>query len=189
MRGIVAAAIAALGLGLASEGDFKITKQKWPTPNRERPIVNLPEQLRQQNWRGPSGQGSCVHASWIMLLRWQGQHAYADYWRKKYGDGEYYDRMASRLDAEGIKWAGTVGKTDVAFLEWAHRTRRGAIVTWSPRHVVCIVHFDDKWAGILDNNQIDRIKWIPRDQFVREWSNRGSWAMTPIYTPPPPIGG
>lgn len=154
----------------------------------ERPVMNLPLSLRQANWRGKNGSGSCVHASWMSCLRWQGKPEMADYWGSKYDGGENYDEMVQRLDAEGIRWAGTCGQGDVKFLEWMHRTRRGCIVTWSPRHVVCLVHFDSKWAGILNNNDIENIKWIPREEFLTEWKARGSWAMTPVYTPAAPLG-
>lgn len=189
MRGFALAAIACLGIGAAGLLDSTGPQVRFPVPRtRERPIVNVPLPLREENWRGATGGGSCVHASWIMLLRWQGQYAWADYWRTHYGSGESYNGLMAKLEYHNLRWAGTVGKADVAFLEWSHRTRRGAIVTWSERHVVCLVHFDEKWAGVLDNNEIDRIKWIPREEFVQEWINRGSWAMTPIYTPPPPLG-
>jgi ABC-type bacteriocin/lantibiotic exporter with double-glycine peptidase domain len=185
MRAFVLAAIAAIGVG--SVGVMEAPSLR-PLLTKERPIVNVPHVLRQENWRGNRGSGSCVYASFISLLRWQGQYVLANTIKQKYGDGQNYDGMVAVLERENIRWSGTVGKGDVAFLEWCHRTRRGAIVTWSPRHVVSLVHFDDKWAGILDNNEVDRIKWIPRNEFVKEWIYRGSWAMTPIYTPPPPLG-
>jgi hypothetical protein len=179
-------------VGIAAQNpDFNIKA----TPKRvfgpgvtEKPVMNLPLALRQANWRGRNGSGSCVHASWISCLRWQGQYAMAEWWASHYDGGENYDEMVQRLDDAGIRWAGTVGEGDVSFLEYCHRTRRGCIVTWSPRHVVTLVHFDDKWAGVLNNNEIDHILWIPREDFVKEWKYRGSWAMTPMYVPPPPLG-
>lgn len=179
MKRIMLAAIAATGLGLSQQATLPLAVEK--------PVVNLPLGLRQGNWTRYKS-GSCVYASFISLLRWQGQYALAEELHQKYGGGQNYDGMVAILENENIRWSGTVGKGNVAFLEWCHRTRRGAIVTWSPRHVVSLVHFDDQWAGILDNNEIDKIKWIPREEFIREWKYRGSWAMTPIYTPPPPLG-
>ena len=41
----------------------------------EYPTVNLPVALRQANWRGNQGEGSCVHALMISLFRWQGRYA------------------------------------------------------------------------------------------------------------------
>src|SRR5687768_14605354 len=47
---------------------------------REIPTVNLPRELREPNWGG----GSCVHASTVHLLRWQGHHELAAWWRANY---------------------------------------------------------------------------------------------------------
>jgi hypothetical protein len=39
------------------------------------PAVDIPPALRTQNWGG----GSCVHASTVHLLHWQGQHELAEW--------------------------------------------------------------------------------------------------------------
>ena len=89
---------------------------------------------------------------------------------------------------EGIRFAHTVGRNDVSFLEWACSTRRGAGVTvLGGRHMICLVHLDEKWAGILDNNDTSRIRWVPRKTFLAEWFNSNSWATTPVYSPAPPL--
>lgn len=188
MRAAIVASLLLLTTGVATVP----MAQSLPNPlilkSKERPALNLPRPLRQKNWLGRQWEGSCVHASWIMLLRWQNKNELADYWRRKYGDGEYYTRMASRLNAEGVRWAGTYQKNDVKFLEWAVRTRRGCMVTVDEgAHMVVLVHLDGKEAGILDNNFPDRIKWVPRNEFLSEWKAAYSWAMTPVYTPPPPL--
>ena len=55
------------------------------------------------------------------------------------------------------------------------------------RHMVALVHFDKDWAGILDNNATGKIIWIRRKTFLAEWLNSSSWAITPVYTPSPPL--
>ena len=155
---------------------------------KEYPTVNLPIGLRQQNWVGNQGEGSCVHASMVMLFRWQGRYAMADWWRRNNQNGEWASDLAMKLDFAGVRYAYTSQRGDVGFLEWACRTRRGCAVTvMGGRHMVCLVHLDDKWAGILDNNHINRIKWVPRQTFIAEWLNSTSWAVTPVYTPAPPL--
>ncbi len=192
MRHIACASLACMALGLGTLSvplsDSKI-RLPWAQPKeREWPIMNLPLHLRQENWLGWKRQGSCVHASWTMLLRWQHQYEWADYWKRKYGDGEYYAEMAQRLDAEGIRWAGTNGQNDVSFLEWACRTRRGCMVTvMGGAHMVCLVNLDSQYATLLDNNDIEKYHRVPRDEFLRIWYNSNSWAMTPVYTPAPPL--
>ena len=161
----------------------------------EYPTVNLPVSLRQQNWRGTLGEGSCVHASLISLFRWQGRYWMANHWRATYGNGEVADEswgrgsnnLRAKLEHEGVRFAYTVDG-DVAFLEWACYTRRGCGVTINGgRHMVALVHLDSEWAGLLDNNQVNTIIWVPRDQFISEWHASNSFAVAPVYTPAPPL--
>jgi hypothetical protein len=157
------------------------------TPSREFPTVNLPYQFRQTNWLGRAGQGSCVHATMCSLFRWQGRFEMADWWRTHNGDGEWAEDLATKLDKAGVRYAYTTSG-DVKFLEWACSTRRGCGVTvMGGRHMVALVHFDDQWAGILDNNHTDTIYWMPRDKFVAEWKNSNGWAVAVIYAPAPPL--
>ena len=187
--------IALLLVGLAGCDGIELRLHNEPADDRpapttpiEYPTVNLPVALRQANWRGNEGEGSCVHASLCSLLRWQGRNAMANRWRRTYGNGEWATSFAQKLDREGVRFAYTVGQNDVDFLEWACRTRRGAGVTvLGGRHMICLVHLDDKWAGLLDNNDITRVSWVPRRTFLAEWRASNSWAITPVYVPAPPL--
>jgi hypothetical protein len=154
---------------------------------QERPAVNIPAALRQSNWIGNQGQGSCVHASMISLFRWQYRLKTADYWRRNYGDGEYPEDLAAKFDREGIRYA-YVANGDVRFLEWACRTRRGCGITvMGGAHMVALVHLDDKWAALLDNNNVERFIWVPRETLIAEWKASYGWAVTPIYAPAAPL--
>ena len=156
-------------------------------PKKEMPTVNVPLGDRQSNWLGSQGEGSCVHASIISLFRWQGRYRTADYWRSTYGDGEWPDDLAQKFDKEGIRYA-YVTNGNVRFLEWACKTRRGAGITvMGGAHMVALVHLDDKWAGILDNNSVEKIIWVPRETLIAEWKASYGWAVTPIYTPAAPL--
>lgn len=159
---------------------------QYPAIQVEVPIVNLEQLLREQNWIGDKGQGSCVHATMVMLFRWQGRFDLAKKWRETYSNGSWDTDLARKFDAEGVRYAYTYEQNDVAFLEWACRTRRGCGVGLD-RHMVMLVHMDDKQVIILDNNHIEEFKSIPRDQFLRDWFRFHSWAVTPVYTPPPPL--
>ena len=180
---------------LAGCDGIEIRFEELPVDNRpipaarvEYPTVNLPVALRQANWRGSQGEGSCVHASMISLFRWQGRYAMADYWRRTYGNGEWAAGLADKMEREGVRFAHTVGRNDVGFLEWACSTRRGCGVTvLGGRHMVNLVHLDQERAGILDNNDPQRIRWVPRRTFLAEWFNSNSWATTPVYSPAPPL--
>jgi len=76
----------------------------------------------------------------------------------------------------------------VRFLEWACRTRRGCGITvMGGAHMVALVHLDDKWAAILDNNNVEKFLWVPRETLIAEWKASYGWAVTPIYTPAAPL--
>lgn len=175
--------------------------------NVEIPQVNIPPQLWKRNWAFTPFQGSCVHASAIMLWRWQGQYEWAEYWGKKYYHGEYASRFHAKCDAEGVTYCDTYDEGDESHLYWAIRTRRGAVVAISngplygyhptPKnptgkiaHAVCLVHLDNKVAGILDNNDTGPgpgvVKFVDAKAFLEDWHNSGSWAWTPVSTPPAP---
>lgn len=152
----------------------------------ERPTVNIPRADRQQNWIG-NGEGSCVHATFVSLLRWQGRFKTADYWRRTYSGGERLDQFVAKLDQEGIRYAYETGG-DVQFLEWACRTRRGCGITVSGgAHMVALVHLDAEWAAILDNNDVSTFRWVPRETLIAEWKASYGWAVTPVYSPAAPL--
>jgi hypothetical protein len=151
------------------------------------PVVDVPQDYRQANWLGDRGQGSCVIASSVTLLRWQNRIHAADYYRKTYGNGQGPDSLAAKFNSDGVRFAET-RTGDVQFLEWALRTRRGANVVWmNGRHMLTLVHLDGEQAAILDNNAIDKVQWMPRERFLAEWRASGGWAVTPLYTPMAPV--
>ena len=178
--------VAIVSAALLSEG----TSTKVSPANvivAEVPAVNIPEKLKQENWIGRQGEGSCVHATLISLLRWQGQPKLADYWRSHFSDGEYPDSMQSKLDSAGVRYAWHIGG-DERFLEWSCRTRRGAgIRIHGGAHMVALVHLTPKFAGVLDNNDVSRIKWMERDALINDWKGCNGWAFSPVYSPAAPL--
>lgn len=191
MRTLFALILIVAAAGCQVEEDEQLLLGPLPpdeTPiRREYPTVNLPHGLRQRNWVGDRGEGSCVHASMVMLFRWQGFPAMADWWRENNANGEWAEDLARKFDNARVQYAQTTAG-DVGFLQWACDTRRGAGVTvMGGRHMVCLVHLDDTWAGILDNNNIDTITWVPRATFLAEWRASQGWGVTPVYWPAPPL--
>jgi hypothetical protein len=153
----------------------------------QQPNIDLPHSIRQENWVGDQGEGSCVHATTVMLFRYQRQYELADYWKKSYQNGETWPGLIAKMERLKVKWAGTYNQKDVKFLEWAMRTRRGCMVTTqNAAHMILLVHLDKDRAGIIDNNDPGRVIWKSRSQFLAEWYASNSWALTPVYTPPPP---
>lgn len=157
----------------------------------EYPTVNPPYSLRQWNYSG----GSCSYASVITLLKWQGKYSLARTLRRYCHGGTNPEVLAAAIDRHGVRFAETVGRRDVAFLRWACQTRRGAAIAiygeggnpYTARHMICLVHLDSKWAGLLDNNDPRKVTWMPANQFIRHWIASGSWAVVPVYSPDPPL--
>jgi len=179
----------ALILALACVGcDGTSTPLKRPyTVQPEYPTVNLPKSLRQQNWLGSANEGSCVYATMVMALRWQGRHDLAAK-MKGYGNGSWSERLTADFTREGIRFAETE-TGDVKFLEWACRTRRGCGITWgyngrASGHMLLLVHLDDKYAAILDNNFPTKITWYKREALLNFWKSGSGWAVTPSVGPP-----
>jgi hypothetical protein len=143
--------------------------------------------MRQENWLGTQREGSCVWASTISLLRWQGRTKTAEWVRKNLGNGSWPENFAQQADKAGIRYAMTTSG-DVKFLEWACKTRRGAGVTvMGGAHMVDLVHLDDKYACLLDNNSPNKFIWVDRNSFLAEWRASYGWALTPVYAPAAPM--
>lgn len=177
--------------------------QRVTAPCTERPTVNIPPALRQPNWairwewvKDDKGRrvlvpdGSCTHAAMVDLFYWQGKPELAAWWRRNNAGGEWSSgtSLAAKLNRAGVRFAYTAGKKDIKFLEWACNTRRGCgVAIEGGAHMVVLVHLDSKWAALLDSNDIRGFIWVPREQFIEEWINSESWAVTPVYSPAPPL--
>jgi hypothetical protein len=152
----------------------------------EADYLDLPRDMRVPNWGG----GSCVHASTVVLLKWQGQAKMAEWWRQAYSGGENSGRLAQRMESAGLRYAFTVSG-DVEFLEWVTRTRRGAGISYYPNHAINFCGFASKdgrdYAVLLDNNRINTYIYVDKAEFVRSWKSYGGWAWSVVYSPPPPV--
>ena len=147
----------------------------------EHPVMNLPVAARCRNYAG----GSCVIASTISLLRWQGLDELAERFRRLYSGGQSADSLHAKLDANHLRYAFTT-RGDVRFLEWAIRTRRGAGITFYPMHFVNLVDLTPTHVVLLDNNCVERYITLPRREFEDRWRAYGGWATTVVYAPAPP---
>jgi hypothetical protein len=193
---LLAIAASVIVAGLASQGDTDPpagdvqrlpTLEDFPAPNRVGVVMDLPRAMREPNYAG----GSCVHASNIMLLRYQGLEELAAWWRRHYAGGERSDRLQERLTAAGVRFASTMNG-DVSFLEWACRTGRGCGIFYKPNHSICLVGLDSEYAYLLDNNYVDLpeqrgYEKVPRAEFIARWQRQyGGFAWALVYQPPPP---
>jgi len=161
----------------------------------EVPVVNIPLELRQANWvRGTPGNGSCTWASMISLLRWQEQYALANKILRTRSGGTWAREFDHYLLRLGVRCAYTKSG-DIAFLERACITRRGAAVGVHPSrkvknvptHMIILIHIDDEMVCLLDSNSPRKHYWVDRDKFVREWQKAGGLAFAPLYSPAAPL--
>jgi len=128
MRQLLVALLLCLPLA-GCEGDFGQGIFVTPAVNKERPIVNPPLKDRQKNWVGNQREGSCVWASTITLLRWQGRYNTAERIRRKYGNGEWPDDWAKKMEKEGLRYVTWSFLSELVALDevqpllsWAERT-------------------------------------------------------------------
>ena len=191
MRFILCAALAAFVPGCAvtitDSGVAPLNADRCPVPivrPDELPIMNLPLEARQKNY---GTGGSCVCASTISCLRWQGRDDLADKVRSSCAGGQSSQSLNAKLERLGIRYAYTVSG-DVSFLEWACRTRRGSGIGFYSSHYVNLVHLDATRAVLLDNNRVGKYITMTRAEFLRRWRQQyGGWACTVVYSPAPPV--
>lgn len=164
------------------DGRCPTSANVWPAIFHEHPVMNLPLAARCRNY---GSGGSCVCASTISLLRWQGRDDLADKVRQICHGGQGPDSLNEKLERLGIHYA-FVTNGDPTFLEWAVRTRRGAGITFYPAHFVNLVDLTSTHATLLNNNSVERLVHIPREEFIRRWRSYGGWAVTVVYAPAPP---
>ena len=159
-----------------------------PAVKKERPTVNVPAALRQSNWRGPQGQGSCVHASMISLFRWQyrlqdGRLLAADLRRRRVAGRPGREvrprghpvRLRRPTETCG-SWNGRAARGEAAASRsWAGRT-------WS--HLSISTTSGPRSSTTTTSS---KFIWVPRETLIAEWKASYGWAVTPIYTPAAPL--
>ena len=187
LLGALVAGTLAVSFMISQYGDQLIGRKTYPTPAAEIPRISVPSSMRQRNWIGNQGYGSCTHAALITLLRWNGLDKMASTWRRTHGNGEGPWSLSKQLDYGGIRYA-YVTNGSVEFLEWAISTRRGCNITVKGgRHMVTLVHLDETHAAVLDNNSPGSFIWMPRNTLISEWKSSMGWAITPCYSPAAPL--
>lgn len=187
MRNRLYSALLVLTLACLVGCEEIVTVRMLPQPEPDIPTCNLPLELRQKNWLGRQGQGSCVYASLVNHVRWLNLPELADKVRRTYGDGEYETRLKQNLDHLGVKYA-SVSNADPRFLDWCDIERRGAILWWKPSHCCTFVGWVTKpdgrqYAAILDNNRIEGFELTEREQFIRLWAGYGGFALCVLNDP------
>lgn len=171
--------------------EIPTTVYPLPAPVAEYPVCNLPLPLRQQNWSGRLGQGSCVYASLINHVRWLNMPEFANEIRQSRGDGEYASRLMAWLDSKGLGYDFTE-RGDPRFLDQCAYDRKGCILWWKPYHCCTFVGWvqdteGQQFAAVLDNNYTSKFEYIPREQFARLWAGYGGFALSIKNDPAIPL--
>jgi hypothetical protein len=166
---------------------------RLPAPPREIPPANLPLELRQTNWLGSKREGSCVHASTMYVLRWNGQYELADAWRQKFGNGETGSGIMRKLTEAGVPFYATANG-DPRVLEYASETRRACIIWFFTSHCVTFCGFSKdpygkEYAYLCDNNRVQQFIKIEKEVFIKRWQTQyDGFACCFLGTPlPPPL--
>ena len=162
---------------------------------------DLPKEQHVKNFGAPAdGKGLCVFASMDMLARWHNIKPLIDVIHKVKEGGGWPGKVDNviKSNAPDVKYIQYEG-TDPAILDEAFAEGRAACVTYGfgerydglkvIYHMVLLVHIDDKWACIVDNNFPGTYEWMSRTEFLRRWKhpNGQGWAYTFLASPPPPI--
>lgn len=164
--------------------------------------IDFPVAQRTKNAGGRDGSGLCVFTSIGHAARWQNERRLEDFqaqMRAEVGGGH-----PSKVEQMIAKYGG--GATylqyegaDLTLLRTALQTGRMPCVTYDGRdphyrgriaHMVNLVHLDDRWACVLDNNHIeaDQLVWMTPAEFRDRWlGGRHGWTVILLHPAPPPV--
>lgn len=199
-----------------------------PTHDGTRAVVDLPasQHMRNTGGIGPGGPGTgaglCVFTAIEIGSRWSNIAVLSGlqkYMTTREGGG-YPEKLDAVLrsfcSSKGLAIPAYVQHTggDEEFLDRAIATRRAVGVTYAGMddfysgpiaHMVTLVHLDEKWAAIIDNNRPGVWVWMTRAEFLRRWrglddrGNKiyvrvgrqsvelgGGWGVVLLGPPPPP---
>lgn len=165
--------------------------------------IDFPNHQKLENCGGRDGAGLCVFTSINHSARWQNERRlerFQEQMRAERGGGwpGKVDAMISKY-ADGTQYLQYVGR-DLAVLKAVLRSGRSPAVTYAGDdkvfyrhrvyHMVNLLHLDEKWCAILDNNFVGerQILWMTPAQFAERynWPADG-WMVALLAPPPPPV--
>jgi hypothetical protein len=169
--------------------------------------LDLPSNLHLKNRGGSDGAGLCVFASLTHSGRWAEDSTFKglfEYMWTRPGGGypEKVDRIVHQYCTEkGVpkpSYLQVEGK-DLEVLKSATKNglMPGVTYSYSPTgryggqhiaHMVTLVHLDDTWAGILDNNFPGTVEWMTPTEFQKTYTGGGNgWSVILLKDGPPPV--
>lgn len=171
--------------------------------------IDLPGKLHRENISS-RGQGCCVFRSLHHASLYQNVPALHDFpeWLRSKGlpGGGYPGNVTERIKMicreRGMPEPAYVQieSRDVELLKEVLLSGRMLCCTYSKSptrrygggtiaHMVNVVHGDEHWVAVLDNNYIgvDHYEWMSWDEFSRIVNPRGYWAVALLSPGPPPV--
>lgn len=192
----------------AAATTFGATVTKDPiAPDGTQIQVHLPNELHMKNVGGSDGAGLCVFTSLNHSAYWQNLEQlwrFQEWMRRRPGGG--YPEKVDKTIAQFCQEQGApkpkyiqVESADLEVLKVACKAGRMPGVTYgfSPSgryggakisHMVSLVHADEKWFCILDNNFPQTYEWMTPQEFSRCYTSGGrtGWAVIFLNPGPPP---
>lgn len=180
-----------------------------PEHEGRRARCDLPKELHVKNIAGSDGLGQCGFASATHAGRFQAFPEFYGFleWMKRQPGGAWPEKMDRMFEEflgpesyRDFNYLHAFGDAAIPLMERAVNSGRMVLVTYgysdrygvSIDHMVNLVHLDDEWACILDNNFPGTWEWVPRSEFVQRfhWTTQGKsegWCVIFIGHPQPPV--
>jgi hypothetical protein len=193
------------GAGRAPESEAAVGGHVAPDGTEVQ--LDFPKELHLRNRGGSDGAGLCVFASCTHAGVWQGDPAFEALFRHMWdkpggGHPRKLDAVIARLcQVKGLpepRYVQVEG-ADVEILKLACRTGRMPAVTYSVSptgryggrrvaHMVNLLHADDRWFAVLDNNFPGSVEWMSPADFRRTYTGAGGgWCVILLDPGPPPV--
>ncbi len=164
-------------------------------------LLAMPESQRKRNVAS-RGMGCCTFRSAEYAAWWQNVPALHGLpeWMIENGiqGGGTPPKQAALVERiariRGLPTPGFVqytGNDPATMIELALRTGRLPCITWNDGHMLVAVHLDEASGAILDNNDPGRVRWMSREDLLRQCrGSGGAWVfvLTAAAPPPPPAG-
>lgn len=146
----------------------------------------IPAELHVQNEGGSDGAGLCVIASILANGRFQGVPGLdagkaSKLWQAaKAAPGGYYPEKLEELIKRvlpGERWFSWEGDGTDLVEEYSRQgypvggtMNTGAFYSYQPiHHMISVIHMDDEWACVVDNNNPGKYHWMPRAEYDRRF--------------------
>ena len=179
-------------------GEVALDQPRYQGTTANAPI---PPELHIRNEGGSDGAGLCVISSILANGMYQGVPGLeggkrSTLWRDaKSRPGGYYPGKLEDLlkrTMPGEKWFSWEGDgTDLVAAYSAKgfpigaTMNTGALYGYQPiHHMISVIHLDDSWACVVDNNDPGKYHWMPRREYDRRFvDGKQGWGFVWLRDP------